>query len=100
MRRLAARSAAWALRPSSRDAAAHVHTAAHARAAASEKSFYMRPLPTQHCTPFQSDAGRAMFAEALAQGHMECFFPLIEQVRVAALMHVPAGKLPRDLRRR
>ena len=47
----------------------------------SAQSFYMRPLPTQLCTPFQSAEGRGMFSAALAQGTMECFFPLIEQVR-------------------
>lgn len=42
-------------------------------------SFYRRPLATELCTPFQSDYGREIFAEALTQGTMECFFPLIEQ---------------------
>jgi hypothetical protein len=43
--------------------------------------FYMRELPAATCTPFQSTEGKRLFAEALADGTMECYFPLAAQFR-------------------
>jgi glutathione gamma-glutamylcysteinyltransferase len=39
---------------------------------------HRRPLPAS-LVPFSSESGRALFREALEGGHMEAFFPLIEQ---------------------
>lgn len=39
---------------------------------------HRRPLPAA-LIPFSSEPGRALFREALEGGHMEAFFPLIEQ---------------------
>ena len=44
-------------------------------------SFYRRPLPTPPSEPFTAPAGRKLFSEALSEGTLECFFPLIEQFR-------------------
>jgi glutathione gamma-glutamylcysteinyltransferase len=41
-------------------------------------TLYRRPLPTE-LVPFSSKPGRRLFAEALAEGGLEGFFPLIEQ---------------------
>jgi glutathione gamma-glutamylcysteinyltransferase len=41
-------------------------------------SIHRRPLP-EALIPFSSEAGRALFREALESGHLETFFPLIEQ---------------------
>lgn len=41
-------------------------------------SSHRRPLPAT-LIPFSSEPGRALFREALESGHMEAFFPLIEQ---------------------
>jgi phytochelatin synthase len=41
-------------------------------------SVHRRPLP-EALIPFSSEAGRALFREALESGHLETFFPLIEQ---------------------
>ncbi len=41
-------------------------------------TWYRRPLP-ELLIPFSSDTGRALFREALEAGHLETFFPLIEQ---------------------
>ncbi|HYO93559.1 MAG TPA: phytochelatin synthase family protein [Polyangiaceae bacterium] len=46
-------------------------------------SLYRRPLPELH-VPFSSAAGRALFREALAEGTLEGFFPLIEQFHTQA----------------
>jgi len=46
-------------------------------------SFYKRPLP-DGCVAFSSTEGRTLFREALAQGTMEGFFPLIEQFHTQA----------------
>lgn len=35
--------------------------------------FYRRPLPSS-CIAFASEEGKKIFAEALATGHMNCFF--------------------------
>ncbi|KAK3785619.1 hypothetical protein RRG08_015504 [Elysia crispata] len=42
-------------------------------AAVSMKQFYRRPLP-QSCIDFTSSEGKLIFSEALASGHMQCFF--------------------------
>jgi len=47
------------------------------------RSFYKRPLP-EGCVAFSSAEGRTLFREALAQGTMENFFPLIEQFHTQA----------------
>eukprot|EP00123_Amoebidium_parasiticum_P001717 comp12879_c1_seq1/m.8066 comp12879_c1_seq1/g.8066 ORF comp12879_c1_seq1/g.8066 comp12879_c1_seq1/m.8066 type:complete len:490 (-) comp12879_c1_seq1:203-1672(-) len=44
-------------------------------------SFYRRNLPEPPAVAFAKPDGRRMFAEALADGTMDCFFPLIEQFR-------------------
>jgi glutathione gamma-glutamylcysteinyltransferase len=41
-------------------------------------SLHRRPLPAA-LIPFSSEPGRALFREALESGHLEAFFPLIEQ---------------------
>ena len=41
-------------------------------------SLHRRPLPTS-CLAFSSEAGRQLFRESLESGHLEAFFPLIEQ---------------------
>jgi glutathione gamma-glutamylcysteinyltransferase len=41
-------------------------------------TLHRRPLPGS-LVPFSSEPGRALFREALEQGHLEAFFPLIEQ---------------------
>lgn len=41
---------------------------------------YARQLPA-HCTAFSSDAGKALFKQAMNLGHMECFFKLAAQLR-------------------
>lgn len=46
-------------------------------------SFYRRPLP-EGLVPFSSDAGRALFAEALADGTLEGWFPVAESFRTQA----------------
>ena len=46
-------------------------------------STYRRPLPVT-LTPFSSPEGRALFREALEDGAMESFFPLIEQFHTQA----------------
>jgi glutathione gamma-glutamylcysteinyltransferase len=43
-----------------------------------EEVFYMRPLPSS-CIDWQSPKGRVLFAQALAAGTMECYFPLAAQ---------------------
>ncbi|BFZ03082.1 hypothetical protein BsWGS_06121 [Bradybaena similaris] len=42
--------------------------------------FYRRPLPPS-CIAFTSEEGKQIFAEALAAGHMNCFFKLCAQYR-------------------
>lgn len=42
------------------------------------ESTHRRPLPPT-LVPFSSEPGRALFREALHSGHLEAFFPLIEQ---------------------
>lgn len=42
------------------------------------RTVYRRPLPGD-LIPFSSEAGRRMFRESLESGHLEVFFPLIEQ---------------------
>ena len=51
-------------------------------------SFYRRPLPTQYSTPFASEDGKLLFVEALSAGSTECFFPLIEQVRMSRKLNI------------
>ncbi|GFR90947.1 glutathione gamma-glutamylcysteinyltransferase [Elysia marginata] len=46
----------------------------------SAKQFYRRPLP-ESCIDFTSSKGKEIFSEALASGHMECFFKLMAQYR-------------------
>ncbi len=46
-------------------------------------SFYQRPLPAD-LVAFSSEAGRALFREALATGHLESFFALAEQFHTQA----------------
>ena len=48
--------------------------------AAPRPEFYKRDLPTA-CVAFQSAEGKRLFAEALADGTMECYFPLAAQFR-------------------
>jgi glutathione gamma-glutamylcysteinyltransferase len=43
-----------------------------------ENTLYRRPLPA-HAVPFSSSEGRQLFAEALAAGGLEGYFPLAEQ---------------------
>jgi len=50
---------------------------------ATDTSFYRRPLPPT-LVPFASDEGRALFREALAEGHMEGWFALAEQFHTQA----------------
>ncbi|KNE96553.1 hypothetical protein PSTG_10112 [Puccinia striiformis f. sp. tritici PST-78] len=42
-------------------------------------SFYQRQLP-ESCLSFTSDRGKALFRSALADGHLESFFPLASQL--------------------
>ena len=42
--------------------------------------FYRRVLPGT-CTSFESQLGKSLFKEALANGHMECYFKLASQFR-------------------
>ena len=42
--------------------------------------YYKRDLPPA-CIPFTSPEGKALFGEALADGTMECYFPLAAQFR-------------------
>lgn len=46
-------------------------------------SFYRRPLP-EGLVPFSSEAGRAIFAESLAAGTLDGWFPLSESFRTQA----------------
>ena len=46
-------------------------------------SFYRRDLPAD-LIPFNSPQGRRLFTEALADGTMECYFPLAEQFTTQA----------------
>lgn len=48
-----------------------------------DASFYRRPLPPT-LVPFASDEGRALFREALAEGHLEGWFALAEQFHTQA----------------
>jgi glutathione gamma-glutamylcysteinyltransferase len=50
---------------------------------ASMDGFYRRPLPAEHI-PVSSSEGRGLFREALADGHMERYFPLAEQFHTQA----------------
>ncbi|WAQ81626.1 hypothetical protein PtA15_1A968 [Puccinia triticina] len=43
------------------------------------RSFYQRQLP-ESCLSFTSDRGKALFRSALADGHLESFFPLASQL--------------------
>jgi glutathione gamma-glutamylcysteinyltransferase len=47
------------------------------------EGFYRRPLPPS-LVSFASDEGRALFREALAEGHLEGFFALAEQFHTQA----------------
>ena len=47
---------------------------------ANRMEFYKRELPAA-CIPFDCAEGKTLFAEALAAGTMECFFPLAAQFR-------------------
>ncbi|RUS70018.1 hypothetical protein EGW08_022222 [Elysia chlorotica] len=49
-------------------------------AATAGDQFYRMPLP-QTGIDFSSSEGKAIFSEALASGHMQCFFKLIAQFR-------------------
>ena len=42
------------------------------------KTFYKREIP-DCLTAFSSEEGKKIFSKSLQEGHMECFFPLIEQ---------------------
>ncbi|KAF5828256.1 Phytochelatin synthase-domain-containing protein [Dunaliella salina] len=44
-----------------------------------KKTFYKRTLPSPPATAFASEEGRKLFAEALAAGHTNGFFKLMEQ---------------------
>ncbi|GAA5908531.1 hypothetical protein JCM8208_002656 [Rhodotorula glutinis] len=44
-----------------------------------QRSFYKRPLPPT-CTAFASPEGKALFAKAFAEGHMESYFVLAPQM--------------------
>ena len=44
------------------------------------KEFYMRDLP-ESCISFSSIQGKRLFQEAMADGNMECYFPLAAQFR-------------------
>eukprot|EP00983_Pelagomonas_calceolata_P131201 1161753-Pelagomonas_calceolata.AAC.1 len=46
-----------------------------------KKTFYKRTLPSPPATAFASEEGRKLFAEALAAGHTNGFFKLMEQFR-------------------
>ena len=46
----------------------------------SVKQFYRRPLPDT-CISFCSKQGQDVFKEALASGHMQCYFKLASQYR-------------------
>lgn len=46
-------------------------------------TFYRRPLPA-HLLALDSPEGRRLFAEALAGGHLESYFPLVEQFQTQA----------------
>jgi glutathione gamma-glutamylcysteinyltransferase len=48
-----------------------------------QKSLYRRPLPKM-LVAFASDEGRALFREALGEGHLEGFFALAEQFHTQA----------------
>lgn len=52
-------------------------------ATVTDASFYRRPLPPT-LVPFASEAGRALFREALAEGHLEGWFALAEQFHTQA----------------
>jgi len=43
------------------------------------RSFYQRQLP-ESCLSFTSERGKALFRSALADGHLESFFPLASQL--------------------
>ena len=49
--------------------------------ASAAPSFFRRELPSPPATALSSPAGRVLFKEALADGGMEGFFPLIEHFR-------------------
>ena len=44
-------------------------------------AYYQRPLPEPPCIDFLGQRGREVFEEALRNGGMECFFPLVAQFR-------------------
>ena len=46
----------------------------------SVKQFYRRALP-ETCISFSSEQGQAIFKEALASGHLQCYFKLAAQFR-------------------
>jgi hypothetical protein len=46
----------------------------------SNREFYKRDLPDT-CIPFTSAEGKRLFAEALQDGTLECYFPLAAQFR-------------------
>eukprot|EP00124_Ichthyophonus_hoferi_P003480 Ihof_evm2s303 gene=Ihof_evmTU2s303 len=45
------------------------------------RSFFRRSLPEPPAIAFAKPEGKRIFSEALSDGTMECFFPLIEQFR-------------------
>ncbi|EFP77364.1 uncharacterized protein PGTG_03320 [Puccinia graminis f. sp. tritici CRL 75-36-700-3] len=51
-----------------------------------EETFYQRQLP-KSCVSFTSDQGKGVFRSALAEGHLESFFPLASQL---VTQHEPA----------
>lgn len=55
-------------------------TATAAAVSSARMEFYKRELP-EGCIPFESAEGKALFAEALRDGTMECYFPLAAQFR-------------------
>jgi hypothetical protein len=73
----AAGAAAGAAAVLQADAAA---TPTAAAATTARLEFYKRELP-DGCIPFESAEGKALFAEALSAGTMECYFPLAAQFR-------------------
>ena len=46
----------------------------------SKPQYYKRKLP-ETCIPFTSNDGKELFREALASGHMDCYFKLAAQFR-------------------
>lgn len=55
----------------------------HQPGLAQQASFYRRELPPPSIA-FSSAEGRALFKEALAEGTLECYFPLAEQLHTQA----------------